>query len=98
MKGYVYIRVNRKNGAIYTGFTKDLHARLLEHKNKVDPKSFTARYDVTTLVYLEVYDLVADAIAREKQVKNWKRKWKIALWEESNPHWAELQLDWRDLE
>ena len=98
MKGYVYILVNRKNGAIYTGFTKDLHARLLEHKSHADPESFTARYGVTTLVHLEVYDLVADAIAREKQLKNWKREWKIALWEESNPDWAELKLDWQDLE
>lgn len=57
-KGYVYILCNRKNGSLYTGFTKDLWARVQDHTNKTDPNSFTARYDVDRLVYFESYDLV----------------------------------------
>ncbi|WP_298913553.1 GIY-YIG nuclease family protein [uncultured Algimonas sp.] len=97
VKGYVYILCNRKNGTLYVGVTKDIFARLSEHKAQADPDSFTAKYGVTRLVHLETYDFVSEAIAREKQIKNWKRQWKIALIEEGNPDWEEIRLDWRDV-
>ena len=95
--GYVYILCNRKNDALYIGFTKDLAARLQEHKDQSDPNSFTARHGIDTLVHVEVYDLVVEAMRREKQLKGWKRAWKIALIEKNNPDWREPKLDWRDL-
>ena len=90
---YVYILCNHKNGTLYIGVTNDIHMRLAEHKQKADPASFTARYGVTRLVYLEVFDYVNDAIAREKRLKKYKRQWKINLIEENNPDWLELELD-----
>ena len=55
------------------------------------------RYGIDTLVHVEVYDLVVEAMRREKQLKGWKRAWKIALIEKNNPDWREPKLDWRDL-
>jgi putative endonuclease len=97
MRGYVYILCNRKNGALYTGFTKSLYERVQEHKNKTNPKSHTAQYDIDRLVYFETYDLIREALRHEKQLKDWNRSWKIALIEKDNPEWREIVLDWRDL-
>ena len=94
---FVYILSNGKNGTLYTGITDDLYGRLKEHKAKTDPKSFTARYDVTRLVYFEAFDYVNDAIAREKRLKKYRRDWKINLIEKGNPDWEELSLDALDL-
>ena len=94
---YVYILCSAKNGTLYIGVTKDLCARLDEHKAHLDPKSFTARYNVTRLVYSERYDRITDAIDREKQLKKWKREWKIALIEKHNPAWRELEVHFMDL-
>lgn len=91
--GWFYIMVNRKNGTIYVGSTRDLAMRNWEHKNRVNPNSFTAKYECDTLVYYEVYDLLMDAVAREKAVKRYKRSWKIALIEADNPDWFDLKLD-----
>ena len=94
--GYVYILANHRRGTLYIGMTSDLHARLLEHKTFADPGSFTARYNVTRLVYFERHDLIVDAIAREKRLKKWKRVWKIALIEKSNPEWEDIELVYDD--
>lgn len=97
LRGYVYILCNRKNGTLYIGVTKDLPSRLREHKSHANPDSFTARYDVSRLVYYEVFERLTDALDREKQLKNWKRSWKIALIEEHNPDWNEIEIDMRDI-
>ena len=94
--GYVYILCSQKNGTLYIGVTSDLGARLEEHKSRHDSKSFTAKHNVTRLVWFERYDLIVDAIAREKAIKKWKRAWKIDLIEKTNPEWRELILDYDD--
>lgn len=91
--GWVYIMVNRKNGTIYVGSTRDLAARNHEHKTKANPKSFTAKQDCRTLVYYEAHDTLMDAVARENAVKRWKRSWKIELIERDNPDWFDLKLN-----
>lgn len=96
-RGYVYILCNRKNGALYVGFTKSLFERVQEHKNKTNPNSHTAQYDIHRLVYFESYDLIREALRREKQLKGWNRSWKIALIETDNPEWREIDLGWIDL-
>ncbi|SMD19213.1 GIY-YIG nuclease family protein [Rhizobium sp. RU36D] len=89
MKGYVYILASRRNGTLYTGVTSDLSRRLLEHQQALTP-GFTSRYDIKRLVWFEEHDLVTDAIAREKQIKNWHRKWKLELIESFNPEWEDV--------
>jgi putative endonuclease len=89
MKGYVYILASQRNGTLYTGVTSDLPRRLYEHQNDLTP-GFTSRYGVKTLVWFEEYDLVTDAIAREKAIKNWPRKWKLELIEAMNPEWQDI--------
>ena len=90
MEYYVYILSNRLNTVIYTGVTRDLARRVYEHKHHLDPDSFTAKYDVTKLVYYESTSDVKAAIEREKQIKGWNRKRKNKLVESKNPSWAEL--------
>ena len=86
----VYILTNATNVVLYTGVTSDLPGRVYEHKNMVDPKSFTARYSVHKLVYYEGCGDVRAAIEREKQIKGWNRKRKNALVESMNPEWMDL--------
>ena len=74
MEYYVYILSNHLNTVIYTGVTRDLVRRVYEHKHHLDPDSFTAKYDVTKLVYYESTSDVKAAIEREKQIKGWNRK------------------------
>ena len=88
-KGYVYILASRRNGTLYTGVTSDLSGRLYEHQNNLTP-GFTSKYGVKTLVWFEEHDLVTDAIAREKAIKNWPRQWKINLIETMNPDWDDI--------
>ena len=90
MNYYVYILANATNTTIYTGVTNNLYRRLEEHRNHVDPKSFTAKYNVTRLVYFEQTSDVKSALTREKQIKGWNRKRKNKLVESMN-------LDWEDL-
>ena len=86
---YVYILASRRNGTLYTGMTSDLVKRVWQHKSsKVD--GFTKKYHVTSLVYFEVHYQAEEAIKREKQIKKWKRKWKLKLIEERNPNWEDL--------
>ena len=93
--GYVYLLCNRKNGAIYLGVTNNLGERLREHKEKQN-KGFSADYDVTRLVWFDSFDLVIDAIQREKTMKGWSRQWKINTIEKNNPDWKEIVLEFDD--
>jgi putative endonuclease len=86
---YIYILASKPNGTLYTGVTNNLIRRVYEHKN-VLTKGFAGKYGVNTLVYFEVTNDPNTAIAREKQLKNWKREWKIELIEKENPGWKDL--------
>jgi putative endonuclease len=88
---YVYILTNRPRGTLYVGFTSDLPRRLWEHKAKA-LGGFTARYRIDRLVYYEIFDAPAEAIAREKRLKRYMRQWKYNLVEASNPRWEEVVL------
>ena len=90
MEYYVYILSNKLNTAVYTGGTRDLIRRVYEHKHHMDPASYTAKYDVTKLVYFESTSDVNAAIEREKQIKSWNRKRKNKLVESKNPSWSDL--------
>ena len=90
-KGFVYVLTNKPYGTLYLGVTSNLVARLEAHRNGTG-SAFTHKYDLTRLVYYEVYDLVTTAIARETTLKRWKRDWKIALIERANPEWKELDF------
>ena len=85
----VYILASRRNGTLYIGVTSDLVGRIWQHKTKSLP-GFTARYGCDRLVYFEMLDSAEAAMTREKQLKEWRRDWKIALIEATNPDWADL--------
>ena len=89
---YVYIMTNRSK-TLYTGVTNDLLRRVYEHKNKM-VEGFTKKYNITKLVYYEDTNDVEEAIAREKQIKGWLRRKKIALIESMNPEWKDLSEEW----
>ena len=91
--GNFYIMTNAHNTVLYCGATDNLFRRISEHKNQAYSKSFTSRYNIDKLVYFEAYSLLADAFAREKQVKAGSRKKKIALIEKVNPEWRDLFED-----
>ena len=86
---YVYLLASRRHGTLYIGITNDLLRRVHEHKSKA-VSGFTAAHDVDRLVYFEVYDDPETAISREKQLKKWRRDWKVRLIEETNPDWHDL--------
>ena len=90
MNYYVYILANKRNTVIYTGVTKDLIRRVYEHRHHLDPSGFTAKYDVTRLVFYEATTDVRAAIEREKQIKSWNRARKNRLVESMNPQWEDL--------
>ena len=90
---YVYILTNKKQGVLYTGVTNDLERRMYEHKNKLIP-GFASKYNLKKLVYFEETTDVNAAIAREKQIKCWLRKKKVALIESDNPEWNDLGEKW----
>jgi putative endonuclease len=89
---YVYIAASPSR-TLYIGVTNDLERRMWEHKHKAF-KGFTERYGVDRLVYLEEFGMIDDAIAREKQLKGWRRNRKIALIEGENPNWRDLSHGW----
>ena len=91
--GYVYLLTNKNNTVIYTGVTNNLKRRLEEHCQKINPKSFTAKYKLYKLVYYETYFLIGDAIAREKQIKAGSRKKKEMLINSTNPEWKDLSSE-----
>jgi putative endonuclease len=86
----VYIMTNRTNTVLYTGVTNDLGRRLFEHRTQANPHSFTARYNVHKLVYFEAAGSMFEAIRREKQIKGWLRRKKVALIEAKNARWEDL--------
>jgi putative endonuclease len=90
--GFVYIMSNRSQ-RIYVGATTDLRRRVLEHKTHTYPNGFTARYTFNRLVYYEVTDGYPAALKRERTIKGWTRKRKVALIQEKNPNWLDLPVD-----
>ena len=89
---YVYI-MNSPTGTLYTGMTNDLQRRVHQHKNKLI-EGFTKRYNVTRLAYYEEFGDVRAAIAREKQIKGWRRSKKLDLIKSVNPKWEGLSAGW----
>ena len=89
MAYYAYLLASDKYGTLYIGVTNDIVRRIYEHKRKL-VAGFTKRYAIDKLVWFEIYDDALAAIAREKELKKWKRDWKITLIEESNPQWTDL--------
>jgi putative endonuclease len=86
---YVYLLTNWNNKVMYVGVTNDLHRRLYEHKNKL-VKGFTEKYNIDKLVYFEETDDVKSALAREKEIKKWRREKKNNLVLSINPEWKDL--------
>jgi putative endonuclease len=86
---YVYILASQRNGTLYAGVTSNLVQRVWEHKQGL-VEGFTKTYGVKKLVYYEIHGDAESAITREKQIKKWRRAWKVRLIEEKNPHWADL--------
>ena len=89
MPYYVYLLANGKHGTLYLGVTNDLVRRVHEHRSKAAP-GFSERYGIDRLVWFEIYDDAITAITREKQLKKWRRDWKIRLIEDQNPDWVDL--------
>ena len=87
---WVYIMTNKNNTTLYVGVSTDFNTRVWEHKTRVDPFSFTARYNIDKLVYYEGFDQIEKAIEREKFIKGKSRKWKDALINKVNPNWNDL--------
>jgi len=89
---YVYIMTN-KSRTLYVGMTNDLQRRVYQHKQKL-VEGFTQKYNITMLAYYEVTNEVHAALAREKQIKAWRRSKKLALIESTNPQWKDLSIEW----
>lgn len=89
MPYFVYILASRPGGALQTGATGDLRHRLAQHRDgRTDPHS--AKYNITTLVWFETHDSWAEALARERKLKRWRRAWKIDLIMADNPDWRDI--------
>jgi putative endonuclease len=88
----VYILASKRNGTLYVGVTSDIARRVWEHKSDA-VAGFTEKYGVHLLVYAEFHETMPDAIVREKQIKKWRRKWKLELIERGNPDWRDLYSD-----
>lgn len=91
--GYMYIMTNFTNTTLYTGVTSDLPHRVKQHKEKRFPNSFSARYNLSKLVYFEQFQMIEDAIGREKQVKAGSILKKVQLIESINPDWKDLYFE-----
>ncbi|WP_417800749.1 GIY-YIG nuclease family protein [Tenacibaculum sp.] len=90
---YIYIITNKKEGVLYIGVTNNLERRIFEHKNKL-VKGFSSKYNLDKLIYFEEYQFIEEAIKREKNMKKWKRAWKINLVIKENPNWEDLAKNW----
>ncbi len=86
---FVYILASGRNGTLYIGVTNNIHRRMAEHRSGKGSE-FVKKYGVFRLIYVEKCESVIDAITREKQLKNWKRDWKIELIERDNSDWSDL--------
>ena len=93
MKNYYVHIMSSPSGTLYVGMTSNLDRRVYQHKSKII-EGFTKKYDVIRLVYYEVHRDVREAIAREKQIKRWRRRKKLDLIESINPKWQDLSEDW----
>jgi putative endonuclease len=91
-KYYTYILASKRNGTLYIGVTNSLINRVYQHKQKIRSDCFTSKYNIDKLVYYEIYGDIGLAIKREKDLKYWRREWKIRLIEEVNPNWDDLYL------
>jgi putative endonuclease len=80
---------------LYVDVTDNLDERVKEHKLKLYPRSFTAKYNCDKLVYFEEFDDGQEAVKRERQMKKWKRVWKVKLIENFNPNWVDISLNWK---
>ena len=89
---YVYMLASKRNGTLYLGVTSDLVKRVWQHKND-SVEGFSKEYGVKMLVYYEMHGSAEEAIRREKQMKKWRRAWKLRLIEEQNPKWGDLYAD-----
>jgi len=87
--GWLYVMTNAPHGTLYIGVTADLPSRISQHRAG-EGSDFCRRYGLTLLVYCEPYERIEDAIAREKAMKAWKRRWKIRLIEQANQGWNDL--------
>jgi putative endonuclease len=87
--GWVYMMADRYRGTIYTGVTSDIARRAVQHREGKGAR-FVAKYGLLRLVYVEPYERIDEAIAREKAIKKWLRAWKIELIEKANPDWLDL--------
>ena len=85
---------NKTNSVLYIGVTENIEERVKEHKLKKYPNSFTAKYNCNKLVYFEEHEIADTALKREKQLKKWKRDWKINLIVNMNPGWDDLTTNW----
>ena len=85
----IYILSNKKNGTLYVGVTTNLIQRIWQHKNKISV-GFSGKYELDKLVYYELHEDIKNAILREKQIKKWRREWKLNLINQQNPHWVDL--------
>ncbi len=88
--GIVYILASKKNGTLYVGVTSNLPRRMEEHRLGTG-SGFAAKYKVQRLVWFEQYEMIAQAITREKTIKKWPRQWKVNTIEENNPNWQDLR-------
>ncbi|MDI1255755.1 MAG: GIY-YIG nuclease family protein [Flavobacterium sp.] len=95
--GFIYIITNKANTVLYIGVTSNLPERILEHKEKRYEISFSARYNVNKLVYYEQFQMIGDAIGREKQIKAGSRAAKVALINAMNPNWDDLYEDIKNI-
>ncbi|MFH1371641.1 MAG: GIY-YIG nuclease family protein [Planctomycetota bacterium] len=93
MKTYCVYIMSSKTATLYIGITSNIKKRVYEHKNHLIP-GFTDKYSIDRLVYVETFGDALSAIAREKQIKRWRREKKIALIELTNPNWLDLSADW----
>ena len=91
---WVYMMTNKWNTTLYVGVTNDLEVRVGEHKEGLDKMAFTAIYKLNKLVWYEEHNDINVAIAREKQLKRWRREWKNDLIRGMNPTWRDLSDDW----
>lgn len=95
--GFVYIITNKNNTVLYIGVTSNLPNRISKHIEKHYPDSFSAKYNVTKLVYYEQFEMIGDAIGREKQIKAGSRTKKVALINSINPDWNDLYEEIKDI-
>lgn len=95
--GFIYIITNKNNSTLYIGVTSNLPNRIEEHKEKRFQNSFSSRYNLNKLVYYEQFQMIGDAIGREKQLKAGSRKSKLGLIESVNPNWVDLYEEIKDI-